>query len=177
MLVYCGTVISSDLNEKEIQYCFTFLNLFMDQSNVRQEVVYNVGNVRIALFNYLTGGFTQSSGDIQSVALRVADNILYPFYCGTAAPSAESLMQGGALGAIKRAALHVFSLDAAQDNIDRMTQALWVLWMVLHITMKIPWQVRARCVGDTYTISRNDVFRVTIAVYSSFLASRTSSYR
>jgi hypothetical protein len=165
MLVYCGTVISSNLNEKEIQYCFTFLNLFMDQSNVRQEVVYNVGNVRIALLNYLTGGFAQSSGHIQSVALRVADNILHPFYCGTAAPSAESLMQGGALRAIKCAALHVISLDAAQDNIDRMTQALWVLWMVLHITMNIPWQVRARCAGDTYTLSRNDVFRVTIAVY------------
>jgi hypothetical protein len=176
MLANCGMLISNSRDGEELMYCFRFLFLFANNSGCRQSMVYNDAILRGAVFNYLAGErFVQSSCATQASALEAADSVVKLFFCFAGDQrAAEIFLRGGVLHAVKCAALHVFSLGTARGNEQwaRCDTASRCLWRTLGVTTSGTAELRTQLSEDLNKLSRNDMYRLSVAIYHFLPSSR-----
>jgi hypothetical protein len=168
MLAHCHTVISEGDDDDELTYCFRFLHRFTHNSGDRRGMVYNNAELRRALFSYLAEErFVTASCATQTEALEAVYNVVRQFLCGCREHRGDVFLRDGVLDAVKCAALYVFSLGAEEDEAewDRLDRAKRCLWVTLRVATSVPSERRVNLNENEYKLSRNDVFRVSVAIY------------
>jgi hypothetical protein len=79
---------------------------------------------------------------------------------------ADVLLRDGALQAVVFAVLHVCGLKTSQaGGTDRLISALCAFWQCLDVVLNMTDEVRTQLTEDVYNLSRNDIYRVNVAVY------------
>jgi hypothetical protein len=165
MLAHCGELIATSHDDEELRPCFAFIESFMDGSEVRHSMMFNAGKLRVALVSYLTERFADSYTETQTEALILAARVAIPFWNGTSCLGVESFLRFGVLCAVKIAVLHVFSSEVTEQDTVLMTQAMWTLRYALGVAMKVPLEPSMSLSEGMYKFTRNDMFRVAIAVH------------
>jgi hypothetical protein len=135
-----GLLISNSNDDAELEYCFTFIDKFMDHNDARRKVVYDYAVLRAAIFGYLSERFVGAGCDTQRQALNTASNIAVLFYKGSCKNYGVHLLQAGALPAVKQAAFHVFSIGATERHVETTlwSAAAYALWTTLAIVTEVP---------------------------------------
>jgi hypothetical protein len=166
LLTYCGGLIASSRDDVELMCCFKFLYWFGDRCADRQITVYNVA--RCELFSYMAERFHQASCETQTDALEVLTSIVGLFRptCGNYVPAVE-LLKTGALHAVKSAALPVLSSveTPGEPELIRLERAVCALGLILDAVFRAPAGQRAQLSEEMYKLPRNDMYRITVAVY------------
>jgi hypothetical protein len=79
---------------------------------------------------------------------------------------ADVLLRDGALQAVVFAVLHVCGLGISQaGGANHLSTALSAFWQCLDVVVNMTDEVRTQLTEDVYTLSRNDIYRVNVAVY------------
>jgi hypothetical protein len=170
MLVYCGTEISNSRNDEEMRCCFTFVNSLMGFNDVWLQTAYDIAALREAIFRYLSGHFDEASCATQRQALKTFANFVRLFSSGWRKDEPVVLLRDGALRAIMRAALHVFSLPATETYTEmRLCAATRALLSTLRTARTIPAEQLSTLSDDMYKLNRNDAFRIN-AGFHDFLS-------
>jgi hypothetical protein len=167
MLGCCGGLITGSRHAEERAYLIKFLAHFVDRSGDRQGMVYNAYQLRGALLSYLTERFADSTCTTQTDVLLVVSSVVTLFQSAGRHYDAVELLREGALHAIKCATLHIFGLPAPQDKAElhRLDLAVCSLWSMFTIILRVRSGQRVLLNADMYQLSRNDVYRITVAVY------------
>jgi hypothetical protein len=165
MLAYCCGLVASSNDDQELMYCFKFLELF-NQSVGGRAVVYNA--VRCDMFAYLAERFGQASCETQLAALlQLVSSLFGLFVLPRGSNDVTELLRDGALCAIKCAALHVISLGATHDQMEfhRLNTAISSLGIILAVASRLPPEKHAVLHLETCQLSRNDMYRINVAIY------------
>jgi hypothetical protein len=164
LLTHCGLLISNSNDDAELEYCFTFVDKFMDHNDARRKVVYDYAVLREAILGYLSERFVSAACDTQRQALNTASNIAVLFYKGSCKNCGVHLLQAGALPAVKQAAFHVFSTGATERHLETIlwSAASYALWTTLAIVTEVPVEQLASLRDELYKFSRADLFRMNV---------------
>jgi hypothetical protein len=171
LLAYSAMVLKNG-DDQELMSCVAFLNIFVHESEVGTEVIYNDTNLRGALYGYLEGRFAQSSCDTQHRALRTVAKVVDMVESGGS--DYGIFLRSGAFQAVKCAAVHVFSCALVEEEpeISRMKEAMMAFQTTLYIVLCFP-SLLVHLDADMYRLSRKDMRHITVTVYnllSSFWA-------
>jgi hypothetical protein len=168
MLDYCGQVACSG-TERELQYCFTFVNLYIAQCDLRREEVYNITQLRTGLLNYLADRFADSSCDTQTEALRMIVRLLgRNVQEDSTTQVADPFLRDGALRSVTKAAVCVFRLGVIEEEAQMFltTSAFTALWMVTFAVLKMVAPEKRNLLSEeVYMLSPGDMDSVNAAVY------------
>jgi hypothetical protein len=165
MLAYCCGLVASSNDDQELMYCLKCLDFFLNQSVDGQAVVYNA--VRCELFLYLAERFGKSSCETQLAALELVSSLVGLFVSPRGNNDATELLRDGALRAIKSAALHVISLGTTDHEMEfrRLDTAICSFAIILAAASRLPPEKRAFLHLEMFQLSRNDMYRINVAVY------------
>jgi hypothetical protein len=177
MVVYCAAVISNSSDDAELRYCFMFLGLFAADNDARGAYVYNIASLRGAVLAwFLSDRFVEATCNTQLRAFHAWSHIVDHFY-RCARRSAITLLQDGTLCAVKRAVLHVLSLELTESHAKaRLPTAIRALQKTLDIAMRVPVKQRASLTDETYKLSRNDMFRLGVHFHGLLCCSVDNEY-
>jgi hypothetical protein len=100
MLVCCGTLISNSHIHKEVKYALTFVDRFVEHSDIRREMVCDCTLLRVAIFHYLSGHFFRAPCEVQTLALSASFNVVHNYLRGPREENGISMLRDGSLCAV-----------------------------------------------------------------------------
>jgi hypothetical protein len=173
LLTHCGLLISNSNDDAELEYCYTFVDKFMDHNDARRKVVYDYAVLREANFGYFSERFVGAACATQ----RQASNIAVLFYNGSCKAYGAHLLRAGALPAVKQAAFHVFSIGATERHLETIlwSAAGYALWTTLTIVTEVPVEQLASLSDEMYKFSRADLFRMNVFAHDILTGCRATN--